>query len=72
MNLRLNFHERLLIIRKRKGLTQTQLAEMAGLSLPTITALERGHGFSIKTLNKLAEALSVEPSHLLGPWGTQQ
>jgi transcriptional regulator with XRE-family HTH domain len=48
--------------RERAGLTQSQLAERAHTSQSAIARLESEdyHGYSIKTLRKIAEVLEVE------------
>jgi transcriptional regulator with XRE-family HTH domain len=52
--------------REAKGLTQTQLAERAGLSLDGIRALEQGlRRPSTDTLRRLAVALQVRVDELL-------
>ena len=52
--------------RKRKLLTQQQLADKAGIGVNTIIRIERNqvepHG---RTIRKLAAALDVTPSELL-------
>jgi transcriptional regulator with XRE-family HTH domain len=52
--------------RKRKLLTQEQLAKKAGVGVNTIIRIERNqvepHG---RTIRKLAAALSVAPSELI-------
>ncbi len=52
--------------RKRKLLTQEQLAEKAGVGVNTIIRIERNqvepHG---RTIRKLAAALGVTPSELI-------
>lgn len=54
--------------RKKKGLTQTQLAEKVGKSTNYIGLLERGNNgksFSVGTLFTISQALEVEPKELL-------
>ncbi len=47
--------------RKLLGLTQVQFAELSGVSLRAIKALENGKSNpTFKTLNKLAEVLDME------------
>lgn len=55
--------------RLEAGLTQTQLAEKAGVSRITIANIESGKQSYIKssTIIKLAEALNVNPQVLLFP-----
>lgn len=56
-------------IRKYRGLTQKELAEKSGVSLPTIRNLEEGNGnvdnVKLSTLDKLARALKVKIFDLL-------
>lgn len=49
-------------LRKKKGLTQAELAEKSGVSRATICAIENGtnKGVSTTTLTKLADALGVK------------
>ncbi|MER0243251.1 helix-turn-helix domain-containing protein [Streptomyces sp. HSW2009] len=60
--------DRLAELRLRRSLTQEQLAEKAGLSVDTIRKLEQNQRMTARmsTLNKLAWALDVETSVLLG------
>lgn len=52
---------RLSKIRKAKGLTQSALAEMAGVEQPTISRIERGSkGVTLDVLSDIADALDVE------------
>jgi len=55
-------------LRRAKGLTQTQLAEMAGVDQATISKLESGTGYNYtaELLAKLVSALKVEPAELFG------
>ena len=54
---------RLVIARKRCGLTLTQLAGLTGLSTRSISLYENGHAEpSADTLGQLAEALDVSPA----------
>ena len=60
MNLRIR------ALRKERGLTVAELAEMVSISVPHMSGVERG----IKNLNnhlleRIAEALSVHPSDLI-------
>lgn len=50
-------------IRRKRGLTQAQLAEAAGLSLDMIARIESGGtGVSFGSMEKLAGALRVDPA----------
>ena len=52
--------------RRRRGLTQRQLGELAGVAHTTVQQLESlKRGAYPQTIQKLALALSVEPSDLL-------
>jgi transcriptional regulator with XRE-family HTH domain len=52
--------------RRRRGLTQRQLGELAGVAHTTVQQLETlQRGAYPKTLRKLAIALRVEPKDLL-------
>jgi transcriptional regulator with XRE-family HTH domain len=52
--------------RRRRGLTQRQLGELAGVAHTTVQKLESlKRGAYPQTLRKLAIALRVEPSDLL-------
>jgi transcriptional regulator with XRE-family HTH domain len=46
-------------------LTQSEVAERAGLSMYTVNAAEGGRGISLKTGRALATALGVDPEELL-------
>lgn len=54
-------------LRARKGLSQRQLAALAGLRPDTVSALERGASTGIRfdTLARLCEVLNCEPGELL-------
>lgn len=55
----LSLKNRILELRKSKGITQEQLAEMSGVSRPTISKLENEENVVVKsnTLIALSEAL---------------
>ncbi len=55
-------------IRKARNLSQEELAAGAGVAVDTVARIERGERQTTRTatLNKLARALGVEPSTLLG------
>jgi transcriptional regulator with XRE-family HTH domain len=63
--------DRLAEIRRRRSLTQEQLAEAAGVSVETIRKLEQNERTAarVATLNKLARALDVRTSSLFGNSG---
>ncbi len=51
--------------RKRRALTQIELAKISGVSRATIARLEAGtHGAYKTTISKLARALKVKPQDL--------
>ena len=53
--------------RRRRGLTQRQLGELAGVAHTTVQRLESlSRGAYPQTLRKLATALGVEPADLVG------
>ncbi|PTX36571.1 helix-turn-helix domain-containing protein [Gemmobacter caeni] len=54
-------------IRKAKGLSQAQLAEMAEVNQATISKIESGTAnFTSEMVSKLAHALSVSEAELFG------
>jgi transcriptional regulator with XRE-family HTH domain len=60
-------------LRKRVGLSQQALAERAGLSMQTISRLERGANARYVTITLLADALQVPPARLIrSPSQTQR
>ena len=58
---------RLRAIRERKTLTQKELAELAGVAVGTVQRTEAGEDCRPRTARKLAQALNVEASELMGP-----
>jgi len=59
--------QRIKILRKRKGLNQTELASIMGKSLRTIQKYETGEiEVSISVVNQLAEVLECTPTYILG------
>jgi len=60
--------ERLLISRRRKGLTQKQLGELVGVSSFTIARIEQGRAPQILTgaLERISRVLEVSADYLLG------
>ena len=57
---------KLLVLRKDRGLTQSELAEKAGLSDRTYADIERGTvNMRVLTLIKICEALRIRPDDLL-------
>src|SRR5258707_15812555 len=59
---------RLVIARKRRGLTLTRLADLTALSTRSISLYENGHQEPTEeTLLQLANVLDVSPAFLSGP-----
>ena len=59
--------EKLKEIRTRRLLTQEELAEKAGVSAGTVVNIERDNREPhFRTIRKLAKALDVDPTELLG------
>jgi len=59
--------EKLREVRTRRLLTQDELAEKAGVSQSTIANIERDNVEpQFRTIRKLAKALDIEPTELLG------
>lgn len=53
-------------LRKRRGLSQEELAFRAGMKRTYLSDLERGtRNPSVRALGRLAEALDIPPAHLL-------
>ncbi|HXE10636.1 MAG TPA: helix-turn-helix transcriptional regulator [Bryobacteraceae bacterium] len=62
----LNFHERLVELRKQRGLTQQALAEQVGMHISQIRRYESGQSQpTLDAIRKLAVALSVSADMLL-------
>lgn len=64
----MKFNERLRMLRKKAGLTQTELAEAAGSTMRSIQNYEAGKRYpqNIDIAKKLATALGVTAGELLG------
>ena len=59
--------ERIRLIRQRKGITQDQLADMAGLNRVHLYRLETGRqSMTIRTLKMIADSLGVRVRDLIG------
>ena len=60
--------ERVLLLRRRAGLSQHELAKQAGVDVMTISRLERGtkKRLEVEPLARLAKALRVTADSLLG------
>lgn len=64
----MGYLERLAVLRKQKGLTQSALAEIIGVEQPTIQRWEKGKREpELGQLIALARALNVEPGALIDP-----
>jgi len=58
--------EKIRTARKAKKITQEKLAELVGVDVRTIVAVEAGkRNPTLKTINKIAKALDVQASSLL-------
>ena len=63
--LKVQFGKRLKFLRKRLSLTQEQLAESTGLTIESISNIERGlFGPKFDNLEKIAAAIGVEVKEL--------
>ena len=57
---------KLLEIRKKRGLTQVELAEMAGLADRTYADIERGNAnMRVETALRICEALQITPNEIM-------
>ena len=60
------FAERMLELRRKRGLTQVQLGERSGVTQAHVSALERGAWEPrLETIVAIARALKVQPSALM-------
>jgi transcriptional regulator with XRE-family HTH domain len=60
-SLRIQFGQRLRALRRERGLTQEQLAELTKLSVDFISLVERGvNAPSFETIEQLAKSLKVK------------
>ena len=60
------FGRRLRALRQERGLSQEQLAHLAGLDRTYVSSCEAGRrNATIKTLERLATALEIDPSALV-------
>lgn len=60
------FQQRLREIRKERGLTQTQIADLLKIRQPTYAAIEAGDNEpTLGTVERIAEALEIDPAELL-------
>lgn len=51
--------------RRQRGLTQEQLAEILGTATRNVQRIEAGQNLRLDTLERIAEALDVDPQELL-------
>jgi len=60
------FGQRLAALRKERGWTQPQLAEVLGVTVKTVTYYERAASNpTAKTLDRIAEVFGIDPSELI-------
>ena len=63
--LRKKFGQRLLAIRRQRGMTQERFAELLDISVDFLSLIERGiNAPSFETLEKMGRRLRLEPSEL--------
>ena len=68
----MNTKNRIAEIRKKRGLTQSQLAELTDTSTPQIQRLETGNRrLNMDWLEKISKALECEPAELIAPKAKQ-
>ena len=62
--------EQLISCRKRRGLTQCQLAELIGTKQPVISRIERAdyRHWNLNTIFDIADALDARVSVVIEPW----
>ena len=59
--------ERVLLLRRRKGLTQPQLAQQTGMGIATLNRIENGHqSMNMDKVVALVQALGTTADYLLG------
>ncbi len=59
--------ERIVLLRRRKGLTQPELAQRTGMGITTLNRLENAHqSMSIEKVVALAQVLGCTSDYLLG------
>ena len=63
--LRKRFGQRILGIRRQKGMTQERFAELLDISVDFLSLIERGRNVpSFETLERMAKRLRMEPREL--------
>jgi len=63
--LRKRFGQRILAIRREKGMTQERFAEVLDISVDFLSLIERGRNVpSFETLERMAKRLRMEPRDL--------
>jgi len=63
----MSLHDNMLLIRKKKGLSQAELGKMIGTSGDVVGRYERGDiSPSVEVVSKIADALEVSVDYLLG------
>lgn len=72
MSLMSSIGERVRALRKARDMTQMQLSAASGLDQSTLSAIERGAGFTAETLMALADCLGVDPVYLMRGQATPQ
>jgi len=61
------FGERVVLLRRRKGLSQPELAHQAGMSVTTLNRVENAHqSLYMEKVAALAKALGTTADYLLG------
>jgi transcriptional regulator with XRE-family HTH domain len=59
--------ERIVLLRRRKGLTQPELAHLAGMGITTLNRIENAHqSMTIEKVVALARVLGTSADYLLG------
>ncbi len=59
--------ERIVLLRRRKGLTQPELAQQTGMGITTLNRIENAHtSMSIEKVVALARVLGTSADYLLG------
>ena len=59
--------ERILLLRRRKGLTQPELAHQTGMGISTLNRIEKGHqSMAMDKVVALVKALGTTADYLLG------